>query len=183
VARLGHDVEPSRLYWMEDPTAAEDPAAFRIVRSHTTTPIAVGEVFNSIWDFQQLITERLIDYVRASVSHAGGITHLQRIFSLADLYGVRTGSHGPTDLSPISLSAALHVDLAVPNFGIQEYMPFLSPAEEVFHTSYTFADGYLHPGDQPGLGVEFDEDAAARYPYSPRYLPVNRRVDGSIHDW
>src|SRR5579875_2570719 len=96
-ARLGRDLEPFRLWWIEDPTAAEDPSAFRLIRSHTTTPLAVGEVLNSIWDFQQLITERLIDYVRASVSHSGGITHLLRIFSLADLYGVRTGSHGPTD--------------------------------------------------------------------------------------
>jgi mannonate dehydratase len=183
VARLGHDLEPYRLWWMEDPTAAEDPSAFRLIRQHTTTPVAVGEVFNSIWDFQQLITERLIDYVRASVSHAGGITHLLRIFALADLYGVRTGSHGPTDLSPVSLSAALHVDLAVPNFGIQEYMPYLSPAEEVFRTTYTFEDGFLHPGDVPGIGVEFDEAAASRFPYAPRYLPVNRRIDGSIHDW
>jgi mannonate dehydratase len=183
VARLGRDLEPMRLWWLEDPTRGEDPTAFRLIRSHTTTPIAVGEVFNTIWDFQQLITERLIDYVRASVSHAGGITHLLRIFSLADLYGVRTGSHGPTDLSPISLSAALHVDLAVPNFGIQEYMPFPSPTDEVFRWSYTFADGYLHPGDAPGLGVEFDEEAAARHPYRPRYLPVNRLADGSMHDW
>ena len=183
VARLGRDLEPARLWWLEDPTRGEDPAAFRLIRTHTTTPIAVGEVFNSIWDFQQLITERLIDYVRASVSHVGGITHLLRIFSLADLYGVRTGSHGPTDLSPISLSAALQVDLAVPNFGIQEYMPFPSPADEVFGWSWTFEDGYLHPGDAPGLGVEFDEEAAARFPYSPRYLPVNRLADGSIHDW
>ena len=171
------------MWWIEDPTPAEDQSAYRLIRSHTTTPIAVGEVLNSVWDFQQLITERLIDYTRASVSHAGGITHLLKIFSLAELYGVRTGSHGPTDLSPISLSAALHVDLAVPNFGIQEHMEYLSPAEEVFHTTYSYADGYLDPGDEPGLGVTFDEEAAAKYPFEPRYLPVNRRVDGSMHDW
>lgn len=182
-ARLGHDVEPARLWWLEDPTPAEDPAAFRVIRSHTTTPIAVGEVLSSIWDFQQLITERLVDYVRPAVSHAGGITHLLRIFALADLYGVRTGSHGPTDLSPVSLSAALQVDLAVPNFGIQEYMPFPSPADEVFTPDYGFEDGYLHPSVRPGLGVEFDEVAAARFPYRPRQLPVARRFDGSVHDW
>ena len=120
--RLGAALEPYRMFWMEDPTPAEDQTAFRLIRQHTTTPIAVGEVFNSIWDCQQLITERLIDYIRTSVSHAGGITHLQRIFALADLYGVRSGSHGPGDLSPIAMAAALHVDLTIPNFGIQEYM-------------------------------------------------------------
>jgi len=181
--RLGAAVEPYRLFWLEDPTPAEDQSAFRLIRSHTTTPIAVGEVFNSIWDCQQLITERLIDYIRTSVSHAGGITHLRRIFSLADLYGVRSGSHGPGDLSPVAMAAALHVDLSIPNFGIQEYMGHRDPAGEVFRTTYDFRDGYLHPGDQPGLGVVFDEDAAARYPYDSRYLPVNRRLDGSIHDW
>jgi len=181
--RLGARLEPYRMWWMEDPTPAEDQSAFRLIRSQTTTPIAVGEVFNSIWDCQQLITERLIDYIRASVTHAGGITHLRRIFFLAELYGVRTGSHGATDLSPISLSAALHLDLTVANFGIQEYMPHLSPADEVFRTTYELRDGYLHPGHAPGLGVEFDEAAAEKYPYAPRYLPVNRLVDGTVHDW
>ncbi|GAA1429504.1 D-galactonate dehydratase family protein [Microlunatus lacustris] len=181
--RLGKALEPYRPFWIEDPTPAEDQAAFRLIRSHTTTPLAVGEVFNSIWDCQQLITERLIDYIRTSVSHAGGITHLRRIFALADLYGVRSGSHGPGDLSPVAMAAALHVDLSIPNFGIQEYMGHRSPAEEVFETSYSFADGFMHPGDAPGLGVSFDEEAAARYPYAPKYLPVNRRLDGSMHDW
>ena len=91
--RLGASLEPYRMFWIEDPTPAEDQSAFRLIRQHTTTPIAVGEIFNSIWDCQQLITERLIDYIRTSVSHAGGITHLRRIFALADLYGVRSGSH------------------------------------------------------------------------------------------
>ncbi|MGP4016363.1 D-mannonate dehydratase ManD [Saccharopolyspora sp. 5N708] len=181
--RLGRDLEEHRMFWIEDPTPAEDQSAFRLIRQHTTTPIAVGEVLNSIWDCQQLITERLIDYIRTSVSHAGGITHLRRIFSLAELYGVRTGSHGAGDLSPVSLSAALHVDLAVPNFGIQEHMGHAEPASEVFRTSYTFNNGYLHPGDAPGLGVDVDEEAAAAFPYDPRYLPVNRRRDGSVHDW
>ena len=129
-ARLGAALEPYRMFWIEDPTPAEDQSAFRLIRQHTTTPIAVGEVFNSIWDCQQLITERLIDYIRTSVSHAGGITHLRRIFALADLYGVRSGSHGASDLSPIAMAAALHVDLSIPNFGIQEYMGHRDPAGE-----------------------------------------------------
>ena len=181
--RLGAALEPYRPFWIEDPTPAEDQSAFRLVRQHTTTPIAVGEVFNSIWDCQQLITERLIDYIRTSVSHTGGITHLQRVFALADLYGVRSGSHGAGDLSPIAMAAALHVDLAIPNFGIQEYMGHPEQTQEVFGTCYTLTDGHMHPGDLPGLGVTFDEEAALRYPYEPRYLPVNRRLDGSMHDW
>ena len=116
--RLGRDLEPYRPFWLEDATPAENPAAFRLIRQHTTTPLAVGEVFNSIWDAKLLIEEQLIDYIRTTVLHAGGITHLRRIASLADLYGVRTGCHGATDLSPVCMGAALHFDLWVPNFGI-----------------------------------------------------------------
>lgn len=182
-ARFGRSVEDSRLYWMEDPTPAENQEAFRLIRQHTTTPIAVGEVLNSIWDVQHLITEQLIDYVRTTVVHAGGITHLRRIFDLAALYQVRTGSHGATDLSPVSMAAAVHVDIAVPNFGIQEYMGHPEETAEVFHSGVTFADGMLHPSQEPGLGVTYDEKAAERFPYQARYLPVARRLDGSVHDW
>ena len=182
-ARFGKSVEELQLFWMEDPTPVENQEAFRLIRQHTTTPIAVGEVLNSIWDVQHLITEQLIDYVRTTVVHAGGITHLRRIFDLAALYQVRTGSHGASDLSPVCQQAALHLDTAVPNFGIQEHMGYPPQVSEVFHADVTFADGYLTVGDSPGLGVEYDDAAAARFPYSPRYLPVARRLDGSVHDW
>ncbi len=182
-ARFGKRVEECRLFWMEDPTPAENQEAFRLIRQHTTTPIAVGEVLSSIWDVQQLITEQLIDYVRTTVVHAGGITHLRRIFDLAALYQVRTGSHGATDLSPVTLAAAVHLDTAVPNFGIQEYMPHAPETMEVFRSGVRFADGMLVPSEEPGLGVEYDAEVAARFPYRPRYLPVARRLDGSVHDW
>jgi mannonate dehydratase len=182
-ARFGNRVEDCRLFWMEDPTPAENQEAFRLIRQHTTTPIAVGEALTSVWDVQHLITEQLIDYVRTTVVHAGGITHLRRIFDLAALYQVRTGSHGATDLSPITLAAAVHVDIAVPNFGIQEYMPHVPETSEVFRSGIRFENGMLHPSDEPGLGVDYDEKTAERFPYEPRYLPVARRLDGSIHDW
>lgn len=182
-ARFGKSVEDAQLFWMEDPTPAENQEAFRLIRQHTTTPIAVGEVLTSIWDVQHLITEQLIDYVRTTVVHAGGITHLRRIFDLAALYQVRTGSHGATDLSPITLAAAVQVDLAVPNFGIQEYMEHAEVTREVFPSGVTLSDGLLDVDDTPGLGVEYDEKAAARYAYDPKYLPVARRRDGSVHDW
>jgi mannonate dehydratase len=181
--RLGESLEPYRMFWIEDATPAEDQAAFRLIRQHTVTPLAVGEIFSTIWDCQVLIAERLVDYIRTSVPHAGGISHVRRIFDHADLYGVRTGSHGAGDISPIGIAAALHLDLSVPNFGIQEYMGHLDPAGEVFTTSYRYEDGLLLLGDEPGIGVQVDEAAAARYPYIPRYLPVNRLRDGSMHDW
>jgi mannonate dehydratase len=182
-ARLGATLEPYDLTWMEDPVPAEVPESFRLIRRHTTTPIAVGEVFNSIWDCRELITEQLIDYIRTTVVHAGGITHLRRILDLADLYHVRSGSHGATDLSPVCMAAALHVDISIPNFGLQEYMPHGEQTDAVFPHSYRFADGYLHPSEEPGLGVDIDEGLAARYPYRPASLPVNRLEDGTMHSW
>lgn len=182
-ARLGKDLEPYDLFWLEDVTPAENQDALRLVRQHTTTPLAIGEVFNSIWDCQRLITERLIDYIRTSVVHAGGITHLRRIFGLAELYGVKSGSHGPTDVSPVTMAAAVHVDLAIPNFGIQEHMRHEPIVDEVFPHAHRFRDGYLHPGEEPGLGVTIDEALAARYPYEPAYLPVSRLADGTMSDW
>ena len=182
-ARLGRSLEPYALTWLEDPVPAELPDAYRLIRQHTTTPLAVGEVFNSIWDCEQLIREQLIDYVRATVVHAGGLTHLRRIFDLAALHHVRSGSHGATALSPVCLSAALHLDLAIPNFGLQEYMPHTAETDAVFPHGYRFADGYLHPAETPGLGVDIDEAEAARYPYRAASLPVARLEDGSLHSW
>jgi len=182
-ARLGRSLEPYRLFWLEDPTPAENQEAFRLIRSHTVTPLAVGEVFNTIHDCQALIAEQLVDYIRTTVVHAGGITHLRRIAQLAELWQVRTGSHGATDLSPVCMGAALHFDLAVPNFGIQEYMRHTAETDAVFPHAWRFDAGLLHPGDAPGHGVAIDESLAARYPYRPCALPVNRLEDGTMWNW
>ncbi len=182
-ARLGQDLEPYRLFWMEDPTPAENQAGFRLIRQHTTTPLAVGEVFNTVWDCKQLIEEQLIDYIRATVLHAGGVTHMRTIATLAGLHQVRTGMHGATDLSPVTLGAQVHFDTWVPNFGIQELMLHEPVTAEVFSNDYHFEDGYLVTGDKPGHGVEIDEAKAAEYPYEPAYLPVNRLTDGTMWDW
>jgi mannonate dehydratase len=182
-ARVGKELEPYHLFWLEDPVPVELQDGFRIIRQHTTTPLAVGEVFNSIYDCQELIEEQWIDYIRTAVVHAGGITHLRRIANLAELYHVRTGAHGATDLSPVCLAAALHFDLSVHNFGIQEYMPHTAETDRVFPHAYTYENGYMHPGSAPGLGVDIDESLAARYPYQRAYLPINRKLDGTMHSW
>ena len=182
-ARLGQSLEPSRLFWLEDTVPAENQEGFRIIRQHTTTPLAVGEVFNTVWDCKNLIEEQLIDYIRATVVHAGGITHLRRIADLAALYHVRTGCHGATDLSPVCMGAALNFDLWVPNFGIQEYMRHAEITDEVFPHAYHFSNGFLHPGETPGHGVDLDEKLAAKYPYQRAYLPVNRLEDGTMWNW
>ena len=182
-ARLGRSLEPYDLFWLEDCTPAEDQEALRRVRSQTTTPLAIGEVLSSVHEYRTLITEQLIDFVRSSPTHAGGITGLRKILDLAAVYQIRSGIHGPTDISPVGMAAALHLDIALHNFGIQELMEHNDLTLEVFRTGYTFTDGRLDPGDAPGLGVELDEPAAAAFEYTPAYLPVNRLLDGTMHDW
>jgi mannonate dehydratase len=182
-ARLGKSLEPYHLFWLEDPVPAELQDSFRLIRQHTTTPLAVGEVFNSIYDCQRLIQKQWIDYIRTTVVHAGGISHLRKIAHLAELYHVRTGSHGATDLSPVCMAAALHFDLSIHNFGIQEYMRHTTETDRVFPHAYTFSNGMMHPGEAPGLGVDIDEELAAKFPYQRAYLPVGRTLDGTLHSW
>lgn len=182
-ARLGKALEPYHLFWLEDVVPAELQEGFRIVRQHTTTPLAVGEVFDSVWDAKLLITEQLIDYLRMTVLRGGGLTPLKKVAAFAHMYHVQTGCHGATDLSPITLGTALHFDLSIPNFGLQEYMHHSPETDAVFPHAYFFDRGYLHPGDAPGHGVDFDEALAERYPYERAYLPVNRKEDGTLWDW
>ena len=183
-ARLGKSLEPHHLFWMEDATAAEDQDAFRLIRKHTTTPLAVGEIFNSIWDCKDLIKNQLINCICTTVVHARGVTHLRRIADFAAMHQVRTGCHGATDLSPVCMGMALHFDLWVPNFGIQEYMRHTEQTDDVFPHSYTFAAGFMHPGEAIGHGVDINEALAAKYPYKRAYLPVNRQAhDGTLWNW
>jgi mannonate dehydratase len=182
-AKLAKALEPYDLFWLEDATPAENQEAFKLIRQHSTTPLAVGEVFNTLWDCKDLIQNQLIDYIRATIVGAGGITHLRRIADFAAIWQVRTGCHGATDLSPVTMGAALQFQSWVPNFGIQEYMAHSAETDAVFPHHYTFAAGMLHPGDAPGHGVDIDEAAAARYPYQPRQLPIARLRDGSMWDW
>jgi len=183
-AHLGKDLEPYRLFWLEDAVDEDNQENYRLVRRHTTTPLAVGEVFNSVWDCKNLIQEQLIDYIRATIVHAGGITHLRQIAHLADLNNVRTGFHGATDLSPITMACALHFDLAIHNFGIQEHMAHSELMGSIFRRAYRFEGGYFHPGDVPGHGADIDEKEAAKHPYKRAYLPVNRlEQGGAMTNW
>lgn len=182
-ARLGKSLEPYHLFWLEDAVTAELQEGFRIIRQHTTTPLAVGEVFNSVWDAHLLITEQLIDYLRMTVVHSGGLTALKKIAALAEIYHVLTGCHGATDLSPVSMAAVLHFDISINNFGIQEYMRHTRETDDVFPHGYDYKDGFLFPGDGPGLGVDYDEKLAEKLPYERAYLPVNRKLDGTMFDW
>ncbi|MFT3875852.1 MAG: D-galactonate dehydratase family protein [Propioniciclava sp.] len=182
-ARLGKAIEHVGLFWLEDVTPGENQEILHLVRQHTTVPLAIGEVFNTIWDVKDFILTQSIDFIRTCVMHAGGLSHVRKIFDLGDLYGIQGAPHGPSDVSPITMAASMQLGLAQRNFGIQEYMGYPDLAKDVFTTSYTFADGYFTLGDAPGLGVDFDEEAAKKYPYEAAYLPYARRLDGTVADW
>ncbi|GAA2184674.1 D-galactonate dehydratase family protein [Brooklawnia cerclae] len=183
--QLGHALEPYGLYWLEDVTPAEDQDALRVVREHTRVPLAIGEVFNTVWDCQKLIEDRLIDYVRCAIVHAGGISHVRKIYALGELHGVKGAPHGPSDVSPIALAASIHLATATYNFGLQEYMGYPDIVHEAFPHAWSYADGALQPGEEPGLGVAIDEQLLSRpeFEYSTAYLPVARRLDGTVQDW
>jgi mannonate dehydratase len=182
-ARLAQELEPFHLFWLEDAVAGELQEGLRLVRRHSTTPLAIGEVFNSVYDVTTLVTEQLVDYLRMPIVHGGGITHLQKVAAFASIYHVQTGFHGATDLSPVTLGAALHFDTAINNFGIQEYMPHAELVGSVFKTDYRYEKGALLVGDSPGLGVDIDEEAAKQHPYAPAALPVARKLDGTLTHW
>ena len=183
-AKLGKSLEPYDLFWLEDCTPAENQEALRLVRQHTTTPLAIGEIFNTVWDYQEIIRDQLIDYVRGAVTHMGGITPLKKMMEYAALYQVKSGFHGPTDISPVGIAAADAPRARDP----QLRHPGVHAARRRRPTRCSTRrsrspTAYLHPGDEPGLGVSLDVDEAGKYPYEQAYLPFNRLADGTVHDW
>ena len=175
--RLGKSLEPYRLFWMEDPTPAENQEGFRLIRQHTVTPIAVGEIFNTIYDCQTLITEQLIDYIRTTVVHAGGITHLRRIAHLAELYHVRTGR----TVRPICRRVhgrALNFDLWVHNFGSRNTCAHARPTR--CSPCLPFKDGYLHPATRRATASTSTRSSPRNIRTRPSALPVNRLEGGRV---
>jgi mannonate dehydratase len=180
-AQLGRELEPFHLFYLEDPIPVEGAElGLRLMRQLTTTPLAIGERIFSLWDCLPLLSGQLIDFIRVGLGMCGGITELRKIATVAEAFGVRTAFQGPTDSGPCAFAAMVHLDLAIPNFGIQERADFPDGVYEVFGGLPTYRDGYLEVGAAPGLGVEFDARAAARYPHRQRWEPLVRRLDGSL---
>lgn len=182
-ARLAKELEPYHLFFLEDPLRPEHKESFRLIRQSTTTPIAMGELWFNKWDCLTAITEQLIDFIRCDLGHTGGISEGRKIAAIAEAYAVKTAWHGPGDIGPIVHAGNVHLDLVVPNFGVQEMVFFSEQVQEVIPGGPTFSDGYLTVTDAPGLGTDVNETAAAKYPYQRAYLPTTRRLDGSVHDW
>ncbi len=183
-AQFAKNVEQHQLFWLEDPTPAEDQDALKLLRAHSTTPIAIGEVFNSIYDCNKLIQNNLIDFIRVSATYAGGITSTKRIVDFAALHNVRTGFHGAPSHSPISMAAQAHLNVWAPNFGIQEYLVLGTPeCDALFPSEHKEERGFFYVSDEPGLGVDFNEKEAQKYEFNKGFHPVVRLEDGTVWDY
>jgi mannonate dehydratase len=163
--RLAKALEPFRLFFLEDPLPPEQLEWFRAIRAQCATPIAMGELFVHPAEWRPLIAERLIDFVRAHLSAIGGLTPAIKLAHLCGEFGVRTAWHGPGDVSPVGHAANVHLDVASPNFGIQEWCGFGDEVREVFPGCPEETGGYAYPNDRPGFGVDLDEKKAAKHPY------------------
>ncbi len=162
--------EPYRMFFLEDPLSPEDLGYFRQIRQNCDTPIAMGELFNSPHEWQPLITEQLIDYIRVHLSEAGGFSPARKIAILAEFFGVRTAWHGPGDVSPVGHAANVTLDLVSYNFGIQEYTPFNERTKAIFRGCPEMKDGYFWINEKPGWGIEIDEKEAAKAPFTASRL-------------
>jgi mannonate dehydratase len=175
--RMAKALEPYRLFFLEDVFAPDQIEWFRRLREQTATPIAMGELHTNATEWKPLVAEQLIDFVRAHISAIGGFTPARKLAALCESFGVRTAWHGPGDVSPIGHMANLHLDLASPNFGIQEVINFSERLYEVFPGTPEIRNGYVWANDRPGWGVEIDEAKAAQYP------PVIKTVEWTQSRW
>ena len=179
--QFAKDVEPFKLFFLEDALAPEDIKWFERIREQCATPLAMGELFNNPLEWQPLVEGRLIDFIRMHVSQMGGITPARAVTLFAQMYGVRTAWHGPGDTSPVGHAANLHMDVWAPNFGIQEWCRFNELVYEMFPGLPEVRNGYLYPNDKPGLGIDIDEKLAAQYPCQDQveFWTQTRWPDGS----
>lgn len=182
-ARLAKELEPYRLFFLEDALRPEYLEGFRLIRAQSTTPLAMGELFTTREQCLALFKEQLIDYIRIAPIHVGGITEAQKICILAEPYQIKSAFHGAADIGPIGQAAAVNLDVVIPNFGVQEWVTFPEPVYEVIPGACQMRDGYAYPNETPGLGLDIREDLAAKYPYQEAWMPLVRRADGTVHPY
>jgi mannonate dehydratase len=182
---LCKELEKYHLFFLEDPLSPEDKDYFHQLRQQTSTPLAMGELFNTQQEYVPLITGRLIDFIRIHISQIGGLSMARKVAALCEFFSVRTAWHGPGDVSPVGHAAGLHLELATPNFGIHEGYVFPPATRDVFPGCPEVKDGSLLASDAPGFGIDIDEKLAAKFPYpdSPTFdhrWGTTRRRDGTV---
>ncbi len=184
--QLCKDIEKHRLFFLEDPFPPEENDHFRLLRQQTSTPLAMGELFNTQHEYVPLIKDRLIDFIRIHISQIGGLSPARKVQALSEFFGVRTAWHGPGDASPVAHAAQLALELASYNFGIHEGAIFQQNTKEVFAGCPEVKNGYMYAQEKPGLGMEVDEKLAAKFPFPdgpPNFdysWGTTRRRDGTV---
>jgi len=179
---LCREVEPFHPFFVEDPLRCENPDSFKTLRPRTTVPLAAGEQFSSKWEFRQLVEEEWIDYARVDLCIVGGFTEAKKIAGWCETHYIKLAVHNP--LGPVSTAACLQLNLACPNFGVQEQPSRPGTTlTDVVPVQPEWEDGYLLPPTHPGLGIQFDREAARKHPFQMRELPHLRRLDGSVTNW
>jgi mannonate dehydratase len=176
--QFAKDVEPLKLFYLEDLFSLEDIPYHRQVRQQCATPIAKGELFTNPNEWAPLINERLIDYMRMHISALGGVTPARKAAAMGEIMGVKTAWHGSADISPIGHMANVHLDLTCHNFGIQEIRKFDERTREIFIGCPEVKNGYIYANDAPGWGMEVDEKAAAKYPYGTNEEGIRKQLNG-----
>jgi len=179
---LCNELEQFRPFFIEDPVRAESMQALLAVRAGTNVPIAAGEQFTSKWQFRQIIEEDLIDFARIDLCLAGGFTESRKIAGWCETHYIPVAVHNP--LGPVSSAACLQLNLATSNFAVQEQprMPG-TMLTDVVPVQIPWENGYLLPPDRPGLGIEFDREAALAHPFQLTEIPHLHRLDGSFTNW
>ena len=180
--RLAKELEPMKLYFLEDLFAPDQAEYYRRVKNICTTPIAHGELCTNPLEWQTLISERLIDFIRIHFSMIGGVTPAIKLAHLCEAFGIRTAWHGPTDMNPVGHVAQMHLGLASTNFGIQEWSEFNEATYEIFSGIPEIRKGYAYVNDKPGFGVDFNEKVAKKYPHKEQITMWTqfRHTDGGL---
>jgi mannonate dehydratase len=180
--RLAKALEHFRLFFLEDLLSPENGDWFRVIRNQSSVPLAQGELFNNPKEFDYLITEKLIDFIRVHISQIGGLTPARKLAIFAERFGIRTAWHGPSDVSPVGHAANVHLSIASHNFGILEWTFPRGALCEVFSGYPEYENGYVYPNDKPGFGIDIDEELAQKYPCNNgvTHWTQTRLMDGAI---
>jgi len=180
--RMAKELEPYRLFFLEDAVAPENIESIRQLRNHTITPLAIGELFNNPQEWKYIISHQLIDYIRVHISQIGGLTPAIKLANFCEIYGIRTAWHGPGDITPIGLMAQLHINLNINNFGIQEFNGFSQAELDVFPGAPEICNGFMYANDKPGFGIDINEEEAEKYPcrFRRNKWTQSRLPDGTL---
>lgn len=175
-------VEEYRPLFLEDPIPPDSPEAMADIAKRTSIPVATGERFINIQEFETIFQKRAAGYVRPDVCALGGLTPSKKVAAMAEANYVKIVPHNP--LGPVSTAACLQLDAAIPNFAIQEFPSFYHQGDEANMTKEPLEEdgGYIIIPDRPGIGIELVDDVCEKFPAKARSLSAQIAYDGSVYD-